>query len=141
MVAQSRVNATGSIENDGRIATIDTFLQGPAVQKFRESIRQQFQELERQHFVRKLGDGRGQVKRKETEQGEDEEMGGKQGEDWVPQGTHADYVSDPCSETLGCVPDSGEKPVLVSKLPETYGPARNRVHRNTDPDTDGRDHL
>ena len=61
VVAQSRVDATGSIENDGRIATIDKCLQGPAVQKFRESIRQQFQELERQNFVRKLGDGRGQV--------------------------------------------------------------------------------
>ena len=68
-------------------------------------------------------------------------MGDKQSDGWVPQGTHADYVSDPGSETPGFVPDSGEKPALVPKLPETYGPARNRVHRNTDPDTDGRDHL
>ena len=68
-------------------------------------------------------------------------MGGNQGEAWVPEGTHHDYVSDANSEPTGFVPDSGEKLVLVSKLPETYGPARNKVHRNSDPDADGRDHL
>ena len=70
-----------------------------------------------------------------------EEQGEPRQEDWVPQGTHHDVVSDSNSETPGFVLDSGDKPVLVSKLPETYGPARNKVLRNSDPDADDRDHL
>ena len=141
VVAQNTEDGIGSIETDARIATIDSFLQGPSVQKFKERLRQQFQELERQNSVRKLGDGRGQIKRKETEKGEDESMGVQQGGEWMPEGTHDDYVSDQGREPHGFVPDAGNKPVLVTKLPEAYGPARNRVQRKTDPDVDGRDHL
>ena len=72
---------------------------------------------------------------------EDEEMVGNQGEEWIPEGTHHDYVSDANSEPTGFVPDSGGKSVLVSKHPETYGPAGNKVLRNSDPDADDRDQL
>ena len=68
-------------------------------------------------------------------------MGEQEVSEWVPEGTHADYVSDQGSEQPGFVPDTGNEPGLVTKLPESYGPARNRVQRGTDPDSDCRDHL
>ena len=68
-------------------------------------------------------------------------MVGNQGEEWIPEGTHHAYVSDANSEPTGVVPEYGEKSALVSNPPETYGPARNKVLRNSDPDTDDRDHL
>ena len=141
VVAQNKEDGTGSLETDARISTIEGFLQGPAVQGFKERLRHQFQELDRQNQSRKLGDGRGHNKRKETERYEDEAMGVQQGGEWVPEGTHAEFVSEQGSEHHCYVPDAGNEPVLDTNLPEAYGPARNRVQRKTDPDSDCRDHL
>ena len=68
-------------------------------------------------------------------------MGEQEVSEWVPEGTHADYVSDQGSEQPGCVPDAGNGPVLFTALPESYGPARNRVQRGREPDSDCSDHL
>ena len=67
IVAQTKVGGHGSIKGDVRIEEIDKFLQGPAVRQFKDRLREQFQELEHQNYVRKLGDGRGHVKRKDLE--------------------------------------------------------------------------
>ena len=67
--------------------------------------------------------------------------GGQYVRDWRPEGTHADYVSVDVGGNSWCVPDVGNEPVVVTKMPESFGPARNRVQRKMDPDTGSRDHL
>ena len=51
-----------------------------------------------------------------------------------------EYFSDMGSEHTGFIAESGQEPVLGTKLPTPYGPARNTLQRKADPVADGRDH-
>ena len=140
VMVQSIEEEAGSAVADD--AVLDKFFQGVAWKEYQLRLRHQFQELDNQSRVRKLGDGRGRQKRKEAENDENEGMGEEEERQERDQhGMQQEYFSDLGSEHTGFIPESGNDPVLVSKMPESYGPARHRVQRNADPVADDRDHL
>ena len=140
VMVQSREEGSGSVAGDD--AVLDKFFQGAAWKEYQLRLRHQFQELDKQSRVRKLGDGRGSQKRKEAVNDENESMGEedeRQERDF--HSSQQEYFSDLGSEHIGFIAESGQEPVLGTKLPTSYGPARNTLQRKADPVADGRDHL